>query len=84
VIVVFHDMHKIWQRGSNILIMSQCGGCRLLATLRDPNTGKTYMVGYANPVQYISGLDIGLEYVYADNPRLKPCTSQYRGPKFHG
>lgn len=50
--------------------MGQCGGCRLPATLRDPNTGKAYMGGYVEPVQCILDPDIGLEYVYADNPRL--------------
>ena len=63
--------HKIWQRGSNSSIMGQCGGCRLPATLRDNVTKKHYAAAYAKPVECILDPDIGVEYVYADNPRLQ-------------
>ncbi len=56
--------------GLNNSIMGHCGGCRLLGTLRDPTNGRCYAAGYANPVQCMLDPDIGLELVYADNPRL--------------
>jgi hypothetical protein len=62
--------HKIWQRGSNNSIMGQCGGCRLPATLRDPTTGKAYTGGYLNPVECLLDPDIGVEYLFSNDPRL--------------
>ena len=50
--------------------MGQCGGCRLQATLRDVGSGKAYAAGYSKPVDCILDPDIGVESVYADNPRL--------------
>ena len=61
---------KIWQRGSNNSLMGQCGGCRLPATLRDPKNEKKYAAGYTNPVPCILDPDIGVEYLFADDPRL--------------
>jgi hypothetical protein len=50
--------------------MGQCGGCRLPSTLRDNVTKKLYSAAYAKPVECILDPDIGVESVYADNPRL--------------
>ena len=65
-------MHKIWQRGSNNSLMGQCGGCRLPATLRVPGAvlDKAYVGGYLNPVECLLDPDIGVEYLFANDPRL--------------
>ena len=62
--------HKIWQRGSINSILGQCGGCRIPATLRDPDTRKAYTASYKEPVPCILDPDVGVEYVYANNRRL--------------
>ena len=50
--------------------MGQCGGCRLPATLREFPTGKTYSGGYLNPVECLLDPDIGVEYLFSNDPRL--------------
>ena len=62
--------HKIWQRGSNSSIFGQCGGCRVPATLRDLATNKPYAGGYLEPIECVLDPDIGVEFLYADNPRF--------------
>ena len=62
--------HKIWQRGSNNNIFGQCGGCRVPATLRDPTSNKAYTAGYLEPIECILDPDIGVEYLFANDPRF--------------
>ena len=50
--------------------MGHCGGCKLPATLRDPATRKPYAACYSKPVECMLDPDIGLEMVYANDPRL--------------
>lgn len=69
VAVIFR--HKIWQRGSNSSVHGQCGGCRLPATLRDPESNKPYSAGYLKPVECLIDPDIGIEMLLADDPRLR-------------
>ncbi len=51
-------------------MFDQCGGCRVPATLRDPASNKPYTGGYAEPIECLLDFNIGVEYVYADNPRF--------------
>ena len=52
--------------------MGQYGGCRLPTTLRVPGAipDKAYAGGYLNPVECLLDLDIGVEYLFANDPRL--------------
>jgi hypothetical protein len=62
--------HKIWQRGSNNIIFGQCGGCRVPATLRDFVTKKPYAGGYLKLIECVLDPDVGVEFLYAENPRF--------------
>jgi hypothetical protein len=50
--------------------MEQCGGCRLPATLREFLTGKSYSGWYLNPAACLLDPDIGVEYLFSNDPRL--------------
>ena len=67
---LFVSRHKIWQRGSNSSVFGQCGGCRVPATLRDLAANKPYAGGYLRPIECVLDPNIGVELLYADNPRF--------------
>ena len=56
--------------GSHSSVFGKCGGCRVPATLRDLAANKPYAGGYLRPIECVLDPDIGVEFLYADNPRF--------------